>query len=182
MYVRMCLNGVLIREISAVQWFTVEESHIHIRMYTVCIQICLQDKIMYIRTYLQYVRTHIHSVILRMYVLYIRTHITYTHTQCTYIRMYVYPYIHIHNTVFSAVYIFLQLEGSHRDPVSNQMTSILQKRLVEERQRLQEVLNVKKMLEEEVNSLKSDLNERDQVRMYCSCVLVLWRLINQSID
>ena len=58
------------------------------------------------------------------------------------------------------------------------MTSILQKRLVEERQRLQEVLNVKKMLEEEVNSLKSDLNERDQVLFVHTSVVA----INQSIN
>ena len=69
----------------------------------------------------------------------------------------------IHNTVFCAVYAFLQLEGLHGDPVSDQMNSILQKRLVDERQRLQEVLDLKKMLEEEVNSLKSDLSEKDQV-------------------
>ena len=48
--------------------------------------------------------------------------------------------------------------------MSDQMHSILQKRLVDERQRLQEVLDLKKMLEEEVNSLKSDLSEKDQVR------------------
>ena len=132
--------------------------------------------------YILTVCTHIHSVILRTYVcmscIYVHTLHTHIHSVHTYVRTYVYPYIHIHNTVFSAVYIFLQLEGSHGDPVSNQMTSILQKRLVEERQRLQEVLNVKKMLEEEVNSLKSDLNERDQVLFVHTSVVA----INQSIN